>query len=223
MPVGHFSIGSSQPYERAALNQHPLFDFSWLTVSVWGAVGTLSQIDRAVSSFPKKTSEPFADLSVVTATNNRRREIVSIQQNETQNSKQSPAQKAKETAAEAAEQLVDKTERATSEAIDAARLKADEMALKSQSQMHQVVRSIGRAIDAGSASLERDGMLGTAGYARAAARGISSAADEVDSFNPKNVTVRVEHFVRDKPLAAAGILAVAGFALASFVNTRSGK
>lgn len=148
---------------------------------------------------------------------------MSIQHTETQNSKQSPAQKAKETATEAAEQLVDKTERATSEAIDAARLKADEVALKGQSQMHQVVRSIGRAIDAGGASLERDGMPGTAGYARAAARGISSAADEVDGFNPQSVTLRMENFVRDKPLAAAGILAVAGFALASFVSTHSGK
>lgn len=140
-----------------------------------------------------------------------------------QDSQGNSAGKVKQTATQAAEQLADKTERAASDVIKTARSKADEVAAERQSQMESIVRSLGRAIDAGSASLERDGMLGTAGYVRAAARGVDRAADEVDSFNPQNVTARVEHFVREKPLVAAGVLAAAGFAFATFLNTRSGK
>ncbi len=147
-----------------------------------------------------------------------------------QDSQETSADKVKQTAAQAAEhladkaeQLADKTERVASDAIHTARTKADEEAIKRQTQMQTIVRSLGRAIDAGSASLERDGMPGTAGYARAAARGFDRAADEVDGFNPQNVTARVENFVREKPLVAAGVLAAAGFAFATFLNTRSGK
>ncbi len=148
---------------------------------------------------------------------------MSIQETNTQNSKPNPAQKVKEAAAKAAERLAEKTEQATSDTINAAREEADNAARKGQTEMQHIVHSVGRAIDAGSASLERDGLLGTAGYVRAAARGIGHVGDEVDGLDPTSITARVEHFVREKPLAAAGILAVAGFALASFVNARSGK
>nr|WP_306264079.1 hypothetical protein [Pararhizobium sp. IMCC3301] len=140
-----------------------------------------------------------------------------------QDSQATSAGKVKQSAAQAAEQLADKTERVASDAIHTAKTKADEEAVKRQTQMQTIVRKLGRAIDAGSASLERDGMPGTAGYVRAAARGFDRAADEVDSFNPQNVTSRVENFVRQKPLVAAGVLAAAGFAFATFLNTRSGK
>lgn len=148
---------------------------------------------------------------------------MSIQEQETQNSKSNPAGKVREAASKAAGHLADKTGQAASDTIHAAREEADKVARKGQSEMQHIVRSLGRAIDAGGVSLERDGMPGTAGYVRAAARGVEQAADEVDGLNPQSVTTRVEQFVRDRPLATAGILAVAGFAFASFVNARSDK
>lgn len=148
---------------------------------------------------------------------------MSIQEQDNQNSKSNPASKVREAASKAAGHLADKTEQAASDTIHAAREEADKVARKGQSEMQHIVRSLGRAIDAGGVSLERDGMPGTAGYVRAAARGVGQAADEVDGLNPQSVTTRVEQFVRDKPLATAGILAVAGFAFASFVNARSDK
>lgn len=148
---------------------------------------------------------------------------MSIQETNNHDSNSNPARTVKEAAAKAAERLADKTEQATSDTISAARAEAENVAQKGQTEVQHIMHSVGRAIDAGSASLERDGMPGTAGYARAAARSIGSVADEVDGFDPAKITGRVENFVRDKPLMTAGLLAVAGFALASLVNARSDK
>lgn len=100
-------------------------------------------------------------------------------------------------------------------AMDGARATAEQ----GKSRTQEMVYSISRALEAGSKSLEDDGMSGTAGYVRAAGKGLENAADEVDGLDPGNLTHRLETFVRERPVVTVGILAFAGFALASTLKS----
>lgn len=125
---------------------------------------------------------------------------------------------AENTASQAAENLSHNASTLASTYIAEARDAANEMADQGKNQAKDVVRSLGRALEAGYQSLEDDGYPGTAGYVRAAAQGLHGAADSVDGFDTRSITQRVEGFVREKPLIAAGGLALAGFILASVVK-----
>ena len=124
---------------------------------------------------------------------------------------QKTAQRAEAVAAEAAQSAA----RVADEAIDNSMQQLNAATRQGQSQVEDLVRSVGRAVEAASSSLEQDGYPGSAGYVRAAANGLSQAADEVDGFDTRSITSRVENFVREKPLIAAGGLALAGFVIAS--------
>ncbi len=105
--------------------------------------------------------------------------------------------------------------RFTDEALDTSLQTLGSVSQQGQSQVEDVVRTIGRAINAASSSLESDGYAGSAGYVRAAASGLTQAADEVGGFDTGMLTGKVERFVRDKPFVVAGGLAIVGFMLAS--------
>ena len=109
------------------------------------------------------------------------------------------------------------------DALDTARTHAVGAAEYGIGQTEDVVRSIGRAFEAGSRSLEADGMAGTAGYARAAANGLMQAAEEVDGVNTSGIADRVENFIRDRPMLTIGALALAGFAFTSSLKSRRDK
>ncbi len=100
-------------------------------------------------------------------------------------------------------------------AMDGARATAEQ----GKNRTQEMVYSISRALEAGSKSLEEDGMSGTAGYVRAAGKGLENAASEVDGLDPDNLTHRLETFVRERPVVTVGILAFAGFALASTLKS----
>ncbi|MDF2370448.1 MAG: hypothetical protein P1V21_06580 [Rhizobiaceae bacterium] len=100
-------------------------------------------------------------------------------------------------------------------AMDGARATAEQ----GKNRTQEMVYSLSRALEAGSKSLEDDGMSGTAGYVRAAGKGLEKAASEVDGLDPDNLTRRLETFVRERPVVTVGILAVAGFALASTLKS----
>ncbi|EFL88625.1 hypothetical protein R2A130_1107 [Ahrensia sp. R2A130] len=127
----------------------------------------------------------------------------------------STAKKVSRNAKGAAAEVVGQAESLAEEAVSAAKSRADEVVQVGKSRTENVVRSLSRAMEAGSNSLAQDGMTGTAGYVRAAADGLTSAADEVDGFQPGALTHRVENFVRERPMLTVGALALAGFALAS--------
>ncbi|CAN0590574.1 unnamed protein product, partial [Laminaria digitata] len=65
------------------------------------------------------------------------------------------------------------------DAIKTARDGAAEAAEMGKSQTRKVVSSLGRALEAGGKSLEDDGLTGTAGYVRAAGKGLEDAANEI--------------------------------------------
>ncbi|MEM1317055.1 MAG: hypothetical protein AAGF29_02180 [Pseudomonadota bacterium] len=127
----------------------------------------------------------------------------------------SAARKVRKSVRSAAAEVSGQAENLAEDTVHLAKTKADEAVRVGQSRTESVVRSLGRAMEAGSRSLAEDGMTGTAGYVRAAADGLNSAADEVDGFEPGRLTSRVEEFVRERPMLTVGALAIAGFALAS--------
>lgn len=131
--------------------------------------------------------------------------------------------KVKRAGAVAASTVTEKAESIAEEAMNVASARAETVLETGQMQAENLVRSIGRAFEAGSVSLERDGMSGTAGYVRAAANGLKQAANEVDGLEPRNLTSKVENFVRDRPLLTVGALAVAGFVLASTIKARDSR
>lgn len=125
---------------------------------------------------------------------------------------------AKQTARGTAKTVSRSVSQAADETVQSARSLADDYANRGKSQTEDAIRSIGRALNAGCDSLESDGYPGAAGYVRAAANGLSQAADQVDGFDTRSLTGRAEQFVRDKPLITMGGLALVGFALASIVK-----
>lgn len=120
----------------------------------------------------------------------------------------------------AAETIVTKAETVADDVVAESRRKATHLAETGKAQTKDVIRSIGRAVEASSRSLEDDNMHQTASYVRAAANGIESAADGVDRFDPNNATQRIENFVRTNPMLTFGALALAGFALAGAVKAK---
>jgi ElaB/YqjD/DUF883 family membrane-anchored ribosome-binding protein len=123
-----------------------------------------------------------------------------------------------DTASEIGSSLADKAGEAGREAAHTVR----DVAERGRSHTQKYVRSIGKALEAGSRSLEDDGFAGTAGYVSAAGRGLEYAADEIKDLNDGGFTERVETFVRDRPIITVGVLALAGFALASTLKTSKG-
>lgn len=108
------------------------------------------------------------------------------------------------------------------EAVQSVRESATDAAKIGKAQTQQVVRSLGRALEAGSRSLEDDGMSGTAGYVRAAGRGLQDAASDINGIDPSKIGKRMEEFVRQRPMVTVSALALVGFAVAStFASTRS--
>lgn len=115
--------------------------------------------------------------------------------------------------------VADKAERVSREAADKVRTQAVDAAERGKSSTQKYVRSIGRALEAGSQSLEDDGLAGTAGYVRAAGRGLDGAVEEIGGLDAAGMTDRVEAFVRDRPLLTVGVLALAGFAIATTLKS----
>ena len=128
-----------------------------------------------------------------------------------------------QSAANLAESVSDQADTIADDAARLASSQVSEIATQGKSKTEHLVRSISRAIEAGSQSLEEDGMPGTAGYVRAAANGLNRAASEVDGFNTSRVGGNFERFIRDRPLLTVGALAIAGFAMASLVSPRDDK
>lgn len=118
--------------------------------------------------------------------------------------------------------VADKAEKVRRDATQTVRASAQDAAERGKGETQKYVRSIGRALGAGSRSLEDDGLVGTAGYVRAAGRGLENAADEINGLDTGGLTERVESFVRDRPMMTVGLLAVAGFAIASTLKSSNG-
>lgn len=131
---------------------------------------------------------------------------------------QETARAAKRTAQDAVDRVATEAEKVADDAIATGRAEADRFVSSGKSQAENVIRSVGRAIEASSQSLEDDGMRATAGYVRAAATGLHRAADEIDEFDTGGVTGRLEGFVRSQPMLTVGVLALAGFVLAGSLN-----
>lgn len=112
----------------------------------------------------------------------------------------------------------DKTQELAEDAMAGVKSTTKDVAERSKGWTRNTVRSIGRAVDAGGESLERDGMAGTAGYVRAAANGLLQAADSVDDINTTRLTNRAESFVRERPMMSIAALALVGFAVASVLK-----
>lgn len=127
---------------------------------------------------------------------------------------------AKKVAEETAKNLYNRAEEFADDAVETGRQNAQQLADTGVSKTEEVIRSVGRAIEAGSRSLEADGMGRTASYVRAAAVGLDRAAEEVDAVDTRGLTHRVENFVRDQPLLTVGALALAGFALAGALKNK---
>ncbi len=124
------------------------------------------------------------------------------------------AVKAKKTAIENAESIAEA-------AVEETRASAEHVAATGKHQTEDVIRSISRAIEAGSRSLEQDGMKKTASYARLAADGLGQAASEVDQLDTQHLAGKAESIVRSNPMLTFGALALAGFALASAIKKTS--
>ncbi len=123
---------------------------------------------------------------------------------------------------DAASSALESAQDATDAAVSDVKSTATDAAERGKDWTRETVRSIGRAIDAGSYSLEQDGMSGTAGYVRSAARGLMQAAEAVDEFNPSRLTDRAEQFVRERPMVSVAALALVGFAVASILRNERG-
>ncbi|MEL7274390.1 MAG: hypothetical protein AAGK33_13255, partial [Pseudomonadota bacterium] len=131
------------------------------------------------------------------------------------------AQSAKDTSLQAAEKVAQKAETVADDAVQHVAQHAKDFADQGKSRTEHMVRAVGRAFEAGSQSLENDGMTGTASYVRAAAHGLNRAAEEVDGVNTQSMTARVEDFVRQRPMLTVGALAIAGFALAGALKNNT--
>lgn len=133
------------------------------------------------------------------------------------------ASDARDTLSDAASDLgstvADHAEKAGEDVLNKAMDGARATAEQGKNRTQEMVYSISRAFEAGSKSLEDDGMSGTAGYVRAAGKGLENAASEVDGFDLDHLTNRMETFVRERPVVTVGILAFAGFALASTLKS----
>lgn len=121
---------------------------------------------------------------------------------------------ARDAASATLEQVQDKTD----EAVSTVASKATDVAEQGKDWTRHTMRSIGRAIQAGGESLERDGMTATAGYVRSAANGLLQAADGVEEVNTSHLTGRAEQFVRERPMVSVAALALVGFAVASVLR-----
>jgi transposase len=126
----------------------------------------------------------------------------------------SAAVNAKQTAIESAENIAEA-------AVEQTRNSAEQVAASGKNQTEDIIRSISRAIDAGRASLENDGMNKTASYARLAADGLGKAANEVDKIDTRNLASRAENIVRENPMLTFGALALAGVAVATALKNNS--
>lgn len=142
---------------------------------------------------------------------------------ETLRSSASLAEELKTSVADAASDIgatvADKANKARRDATETVRATAQDAAERGKGETQKFVRSVGRALGAGGRSLEDDGLVGTAGYVRAAGRGLENAADEISGLDAGGLTERIETFVRDRPMVTVGILAIAGFAIASTLKT----
>lgn len=112
----------------------------------------------------------------------------------------------------------DKTQELAEDAVASVKSTTKDVAEHGKDWTRDAVRSIGRAIDAGGESLERDGMSATAGYVRAAANGLMQAADSVEDVNTTRLTNRAESFVRERPMMSIAALALVGFAVTSVLR-----
>lgn len=119
--------------------------------------------------------------------------------------------------------VADKADKVQQEATKTVRTGAQKVADRGKGETQKYVRSIGRALTAGSRSLEDDGLVGMAGYAGAAGRGLENAADEIEGFDTQSLTTRVEAFVYDRPMVTVGLLALVGFALAGTLKSSGGS
>ncbi len=140
------------------------------------------------------------------------------------NSAWSAAEKTSKTAQDAAhtvaETLSNETERLAETVIENTRATANAAAEKGINHTEHLVRSIGRAVEAGSESLAQDGLVRPATFASATAEMIDRAALELDAIDAHGLIGKAENFARSNPMLTFGALALAGFALASAVKAK---
>lgn len=167
------------------------------------------------------TSEASIDTLANGKTSPRRKGTTRSKTEKAKSMASSVAQSAKETTLQAAEAVGQHAETAAHDAVHHVAQHAQEYADQGKGRTEHFVRAVGCAFEAGSRSLEEDGMTGTASYVRAAAHGLNRAAEEVDSVNTQSMTRHVEDFVKERPMLTVGALAIAGFALAGALKNNN--
>jgi len=128
-----------------------------------------------------------------------------------------------EAASEIGDTVAERAEKTQHEALKKVAEGTERTVEKGKSFTQDLLLSLSRAFEAGSRSLESDGMASTASYARATGKGLESAADEIDGLDSANVAHRVETFVRERPFQTVGLFALAGFTLATVVKASMRK
>jgi len=93
-----------------------------------------------------------------------------------------------------------------------ARVIVDETAQVRTPRAGRYLSSISKAIDAGTESLEKDGLHNTADVTRRTARLVDSAVDEIDGVDVQGATAGIEGFMRSRPLVTFGGALLLGFA-----------
>jgi len=128
-----------------------------------------------------------------------------------------------ETASEAGSRIHETARSVHDEAVEQVTDMVDESAEYGKGRGRGFAMSFSRAFHAAGDSLEQDGHPGFAGYASAAGQGLSNAADEIDQLQTSRVTGQIETFMRERPLATAGLFALAGFVIVGALKaTRPG-
>jgi hypothetical protein len=83
------------------------------------------------------------------------------------------------------------------------------------------IGAVGSAIEAGSQSLEKDGLHQTAEYAREAAKYVDGFASQVDRIDISSATGRVEEFMRTRPVVSFGAALLLGFTAYQLLKSRN--
>lgn len=128
-----------------------------------------------------------------------------------------------EAASDFGDTVAQNAERTQNEALKKVAEGTERTVNKGKSFTQDILLSLSRAFEAGSRSLESDGMASTASYARATGKGLETAADEVDGLDSANVAHRVETFVRERPFQTVGLFALAGFTIATVMKASMRK
>jgi len=104
------------------------------------------------------------------------------------------------------------SEEVAAQVASEARVIVDETAQVRKQRAGRYLSSISKAIDAGTESLEKDGLHNTADVTRRTARLVDSAVDEIDGVDVQGATAGIEGFMRSRPLVTFGGALLLGFA-----------